>query len=82
MYVSERYDYYFDEGDKNPGASLSPLIFAENSDVLVSVPGIHGSLDTATKTNLVLILGGLPSTHPNPAWGSQFSVQILSLTLF
>lgn len=60
---------------------MSHLVFAENSDVLVSVPGLHGSIDRAPKTNLLLILGGLPSTLPNTALRSQVSDQILSLTL-
>lgn len=46
---------------------MSRLIFAENLDGLVSVQGIHGSLDTAPKTNL-LTLCGLPNTHSAPPW--------------
>lgn len=37
-------DNCFEEGSENPGTFLSGLLFAENSDVLVSVPGIRERL--------------------------------------
>lgn len=37
-------DNCFEEGSENPGTFLSGLLFAENSDILVSVPGIRESL--------------------------------------
>ena len=60
------------------------FVFTENSDVLVSMPGIHDSLGTTPKTKFLLTLGGRSNTHPHLALGflpsaASFKVQSLLL---